>query len=132
MAGQTNSANFPTTAGAFQTALAGGTDAFVTKIGPFAEISLLKFPDRFEVRPGETVTFFIEVTNPGTVQLTNVRIEDPLLGFFTVIPELPAFAVQIFEVVFTVPLGTPPGLITNVVTRITSYNVCYTKLLRSG
>ncbi|WP_343861257.1 DUF7507 domain-containing protein, partial [Paenibacillus motobuensis] len=116
VAGQTNSANFPTTAGAFQTALAGGTDAFVTKIGPFAEISLLKFPDRFEVRPGETVTFFIEVTNPGTVQLTNVRIEDPLLGFFTVIPELPAFAVQIFEVVFTVPLGTPPGLITNVVT----------------
>ena len=30
--GLTNSGNFPTTAGAFQTALAGGTDAFVTKI----------------------------------------------------------------------------------------------------
>jgi uncharacterized repeat protein (TIGR01451 family) len=114
--GQTFSTNFPVTPGAFQTALAGGGDAFVTKIGATAEVSLLKFSDRFEVRPGETVTFFIEVTNPSIVTLTNVKIEDPLLGFFTVIPELPAFAVQIFEVVFTVPPGTPPGFITNVVT----------------
>jgi hypothetical protein len=30
--GNTNSTNFPTTAGAFQTALGGGTDAFVTKV----------------------------------------------------------------------------------------------------
>lgn len=34
IAGQTTSANFPTTVGAFQTALAGGTDAFVTKLNP--------------------------------------------------------------------------------------------------
>nr|WP_255654254.1 CARDB domain-containing protein [Cohnella sp. REN36] len=116
LTGQTASANFPVTPGAFQPALAGGGDVFVTKIGAIAEVSLLKFSDRFEVRPGETVTFFIEVSNPSTVTLTNVRIEDPLLGFFTVIPELPAFAVQIFEVLFTVPPGTPPGFITNVVT----------------
>jgi hypothetical protein len=30
--GGTNSANFPTTTGAFQTALSGGFDAFVTKL----------------------------------------------------------------------------------------------------
>lgn len=32
--GQTNSTTFPTTVGAFQTALAGGTDAFITKLNP--------------------------------------------------------------------------------------------------
>jgi N-acetylneuraminic acid mutarotase len=34
VAGYTGSANFPTTAGAFQSALAGGRDAFVTKLNP--------------------------------------------------------------------------------------------------
>src|SRR5207244_10403011 len=32
--GDTNSADFPTTAGAFQTTSSGGTDAFVTKLNP--------------------------------------------------------------------------------------------------
>ena len=32
--GYTASTNFPTTAGAFQTVLAGGTDTFITKVGP--------------------------------------------------------------------------------------------------
>ncbi|MBB3128651.1 putative repeat protein (TIGR01451 family) [Paenibacillus rhizosphaerae] len=118
LTGQTVSLNYPITPGAFQQSLAGGGDSFVTKIGANAEISLLKFPDRFEVRPGETVTFFIEITNPSVVTLTNVRIEDPQLGFFTVLPELPPFAVQIFEVFFHVPPEAPPGFITNVVTVI--------------
>jgi uncharacterized repeat protein (TIGR01451 family) len=116
LTGQTTSTNFPITPGAFQPALAGGGDAFVTKIGATAEMEVQKFPDRFEVRPGESVTFFIEVINPGSVTLTNVVIQDPPLGIFHFLPELPPFTKQIFEVVFVVPAGTPPGLMTNIAT----------------
>lgn len=116
LTGQTFSPHFPVTPGAIQTALAGGGDAFVTKIGATAEVSALKFSDRFEVRPGETITFFIEVFNPSAVTLTNVRIEDQLFGFFAVIPELHPGEIRILEVAFTVPPGTPPGFITNVAT----------------
>ncbi|WP_446483090.1 DUF7948 domain-containing protein [Cohnella xylanilytica] len=115
MTGQTFSSNYPVTPGAFQQALAGGGDSFVTKIGNTAEIFVRKFSDRFEVRPGETVIFFIEVFNPSAVTLTNVSIDDPRLGFSVAVPEWVPGEVRIFEVVFTVPAGTPPGLLTNTV-----------------
>ncbi|MFK4168748.1 SBBP repeat-containing protein [Paenibacillus lautus] len=118
--GITSATDFPTTPGAFQPTKpnpsgAGNISGFITKIAPTAEVSLAKFPDRFEVRAGETVTFFIEVSNPSVVTLTNVRIQDPLLGLLTVIPQVLPFTNEIVEVAFTVPVGTPPGLITNTV-----------------
>lgn len=112
MTGQTVSSNYPVTSGAFQTALAGGGDSFVTKIA-VASLSANKFSDRFEVKPGETVTFFIEVANSGGITLTHVAVDDPLLGFFEVIPALVPGEVRIFEVVFTIPAGAAPGLLVN-------------------
>nr|WP_260986720.1 SBBP repeat-containing protein [Paenibacillus terrae] len=116
--GYTLSSDFPVTSGAFQTRPGGLVDVFISKFGLVPDLKVVKTADRFEVRPGETVTFFIEITNPSVVTLTNVRIEDPQLGFFTALPELPPFAVQIFEVFFHVPPEAPPGFITNVVTVI--------------
>ncbi|MEK0315550.1 DUF7948 domain-containing protein [Cohnella sp. 56] len=109
--GQTFSYDFPTTPGAFQP-VRRGIDAFVTKFGSRAMLKLNKFTDRFEVRPGEHVRYFIELLNEG-VPLTNVIVEDPQLGFFTVLPELFPFEIQVFVVDFVVPPDHPPGIIVN-------------------
>jgi len=109
--GQTFSFDYPTTPGAFQT-VRRGIDAFVTKLGDMATFKLVKFSDRFEVRPGEEVVFFIELANEG-ITLTNVFIEDPFLSFFHVIPELRPFEIFAISIPFHVPPDHPPGLIVN-------------------
>ncbi|MFF2090574.1 SBBP repeat-containing protein [Paenibacillus sp. NPDC058174] len=113
VAGTTFSFDFPTTPGVFQPFL-NVIDAFVTKFGEEAVLFVNKFSDRFEVRPGEVVFFFIEISN-GPVPLSNIAIDDPMLGFFTVFPELPPFHSTGFQLEFVVPPDTPPGPIVNTV-----------------
>ncbi|GMK39735.1 hypothetical protein PCCS19_27900 [Paenibacillus sp. CCS19] len=109
--GQTFSNNYPTTPGVFQP-VRRGIDAFVTKFGNPINLNVIKLSDRSEVRPGETVVFFIEVTND-IVSLTNVTIEDPLLRVIISLPELHPFETRIFELPFSIPSTEPPGTIVN-------------------
>ncbi|SFD52365.1 conserved repeat domain-containing protein [Paenibacillus catalpae] len=116
LTGQTFSPNFPVTPGVVQPFLRGSSDAFVMKFSLGFDILVNKFTDRFEVSPGEQVTYFIEIHNPNAAPLTNVVIEDHILGFFHVIPELPPFSIQIFDFIFHVPQDFPLGLFRNTVT----------------
>ncbi|WP_225442848.1 DUF7948 domain-containing protein [Paenibacillus lycopersici] len=109
--GQTFSNNYPTTPGVFQPARR-SIDAFVTKFGNAVALQVSKFSNQFEVRPGDSVVFFIDITND-IVALTNVTVDDPLLGFTTRIPELGPFETKIFEITFVVPPSQKPGLLVN-------------------
>ncbi|MBD3920490.1 DUF11 domain-containing protein [Paenibacillus sp. PR3] len=113
--GQTFSADFPVTPGAFQPFLHGGSDAFVIRICLSLGTGVIKFPDRFEVLRGETVTYTIEIQNPSAATLTNVHVQDPLLGIFETIPEIPPFSVHVIKFEFTVPFDQPLGIIRNTV-----------------
>lgn len=113
--GQTFSANFPV-ANAFQPFLRGSSDAFVIRICLSLGTAVKKFPDRFEVVRGDTVTYTIEIDNPSAATLTNVVVQDPLLGLFEVIPEIPPFSVHIIQFEFRVPPDQPFGTLRNVVT----------------
>ncbi|WP_165280015.1 DUF7507 domain-containing protein [Paenibacillus protaetiae] len=114
--GFTNSANFPVTDGAFQTVLNGSIDGFVTKIVLLDKMSLSKVPDRTDVLTGESVTYFITITNTGEVPLTNIQIADPLIGFTDMIPALAVGEAITVQAPFIVPAGTVPRQITNTVT----------------
>ncbi|GMK41265.1 hypothetical protein PCCS19_43210 [Paenibacillus sp. CCS19] len=111
--GQTFSTDFPVTPGAFQPFLHGGSDAFVIRICLSLGTGIIKFPDRFEVRRGETVTYTIEIQNPSAATLTNVQVRDPLLGIHEIIPFIPPFAVHVVQFEFIVPFDLPLGIFTN-------------------
>ncbi len=64
--GFTESANFPTTAGAFQTTLGGDADAFMAKIVFSFALSLATNGPAF--RPGDSVVISVGVENPGLAQ----------------------------------------------------------------
>ncbi|MBB6731544.1 DUF7507 domain-containing protein [Cohnella zeiphila] len=115
LTGQTFSTDFPVTPGAFQPFLHGSSDAFVLRLCLSLGTTVLKFPDRFEVGRGEIVTYAIEIQNPSAATLTNVRVEDPVLGLFEVIPEIPPFSVHIVKFEFVVPPDQPFGPIRNTV-----------------
>ncbi|WP_164779778.1 DUF7507 domain-containing protein [Paenibacillus kobensis] len=116
LTGQTFSTNFPVTPpNVVQPFLRGGGDAFVMKFSLGLELFVKKFTDRFEVAPGEQVTYFIDLHNPSAATITNVIIEDPLLGIFHIVPEIPPFSSIVFEFHFIVPPDTPFGLFRNVV-----------------
>ncbi|MBB3125652.1 putative repeat protein (TIGR01451 family) [Paenibacillus rhizosphaerae] len=120
LTGQTFSPDFPITPGVVQPFLRGGGDAFVMKFTEFGvELLVNKFTDRFEVSPGERVIYFIEIHNPTGVLFTNVIIEDPAIGIFHFIPEIPPFSFQVFEFPFDIPLDFPLGFFRNVV-RVTA------------
>jgi uncharacterized repeat protein (TIGR01451 family) len=113
--GQTFSPNFPVTPGAFQPFLQGVSDAYVLRICLSLGTIVNKFPDRFEVNRGEQVTYYIEIQNPSGATLTNVIIDDPLLGLFEFIPEIPPFSSHITQFIFTVPFEAPLGILRNTV-----------------
>ncbi|PWW08663.1 putative repeat protein (TIGR01451 family) [Paenibacillus cellulosilyticus] len=113
--GQTFSTDFPVTPGAFQPFLHGGSDAFVIRICLSLGTGILKFPDRFEVRRGETVTYTIEIQNPSAATLTNVVVKDPELGVSELIPEIPPFSVFVIKFEFVVPFDLPFGIFRNTV-----------------
>ncbi|WP_160397284.1 DUF7948 domain-containing protein [Paenibacillus sp. MMS18-CY102] len=114
--GYTFATDFPVTPGAFQTTLPGPMAVFVTKIGLVPDLAIAKSTDRTDVLPGETVTYFITVTNTGEVALTQVTIEDELLGLSTVIGSLEPGASQTVIQPLSLPATTAPGAIQNTVT----------------
>lgn len=125
LTGLTSSGGFPVTPGAFQPFLRGGVDGFVTKIGNVPDLVVSKFTDQFEYSPGDTVRYVISVTanipptqlpGPFLPPLTNIRIEDPSIGFFAFVPSLELFQTATFEQFFLIPPDAPPGPILNVVT----------------
>lgn len=113
--GQTFSNDFPVTPGAFQPFLRGGSDAFVLRICLSLGTVIRKFPDQFEVRRGETVTYTIEIQNPSAASLTNVHVRDLQLGIDEIIPFIPPFAVHVLHFEFVVPFDFPFGLFRNTV-----------------
>ncbi|WP_211745600.1 hypothetical protein [Paenibacillus sp. Marseille-Q4541] len=83
---------------------------------PLASLGLSKFADRSSASPNEEMMYFIEVTNSGTLPLTDTIVEDPLLGFYYIIPLLEPHAVYVTSFPFTIPAGTPSGDFVNTVT----------------
>jgi len=88
IAGSTKSGNFPTSSAAFQTALSGASDAFVTKFGPATNLITMnattKAPTPNPVGVGGSVTFTYTITNMGDVVpgATFVDNVDTTLGSF--------------------------------------------------
>ncbi|WP_442951189.1 DUF7507 domain-containing protein [Paenibacillus sp. 481] len=83
------------------------------------ELTVVKTPDRVTAAPGDTVTYTITVTNPGTVILTNVVLSDDTLGISQSIDTLNPGESQPFTFSFIIPTGTPNGsVITNVAVAI--------------
>ncbi|EFM10789.1 conserved repeat domain protein [Paenibacillus curdlanolyticus YK9] len=116
VAGYTFATDFPVTPGAFQTSLPGPMAIFVTKIGLVPDLTVAKAADRTDALPGETVTYYITVTNTGEVALTQVGVEDPLLGLSTIIASLEPSASQTFNPQLSLPATAAPGPILNTVT----------------
>jgi uncharacterized repeat protein (TIGR01451 family) len=75
--GNTDSTNFPTTPGALKPTSPGG-DAFVTKIGVDADLSLTKKESRDPVMVGNPLGYTLIVTNAGVSGATNVTLTDAL------------------------------------------------------
>lgn len=61
--------------------------------------------------PGEVVTYQLEVTNIGEVDLTNVRVTDAMLQLNEVIASLPIGSSAIITQTYTIPNGTPADTI---------------------
>ena len=82
--GMTDSTDFPTTAGAFQTTFGGGgTDAFVAKISSGAppsgaDLAVTKGGAPDPIIEGDNLTYTLNVTNSGPSGATNVTLTDPL------------------------------------------------------
>ena len=80
--GQTSSTNFPTTVGAFQSAVAGGGDAFVAKIGVPATGALpptiAKAFGTTTLPLGNSTSLSFTLQNPNPTALSGVAFTDPL------------------------------------------------------
>ncbi|WP_165280022.1 DUF7507 domain-containing protein [Paenibacillus protaetiae] len=113
--GQTFSFDLPVTPGAVQPFLHGGSDAFIVRICLSLGTTVKKFPDRFEVNRGEQVTYTIDIHNPSAITLTNVTVNDPLLGIFEIIPFIPPFSTHIVQFTYIVPFEQPLGILRNIV-----------------
>ncbi|WP_206109989.1 DUF7507 domain-containing protein [Paenibacillus albicereus] len=106
LAGTAFSADLPVTPGAFQP-VRRGIDAYVAKLGLLAELTLAKYPERFEVRLGDTVAYYLQVSNTGQQDLTNVLVEDPALSFSKRLPLLVAGEGEVNRIPF-VPQAVGP------------------------
>ncbi|GAA4862362.1 hypothetical protein GCM10023310_47190 [Paenibacillus vulneris] len=59
------------------------------------------------VLPGGTIQYTITVHNGGNIPLTNITIDDPIIGFHTTLSLLAVGGTQSFTVPFTIPAGAP-------------------------
>ncbi|MBD8497226.1 DUF7507 domain-containing protein [Paenibacillus arenosi] len=77
------------------------------EIGAAPDLTITKTADQTSVVPGATVTYTILVTNSGNVPLSNVIVQDPLLGIDQTIPLLASGAEQTITQTFLIPVATP-------------------------
>lgn len=87
---------------------------------PFADLSILKVANRSSARPLDEVIYFIEVTNIGTLTLTNLIVSDPIIGVSLMIPSLEPLASFSRSFPFTIPAGTPEGPFPNTASVVTN------------
>jgi len=65
-----------------------------------------------EAKKGENITYEFKVSNCGNVGLTNVTVNDSLLGSHS-IPDLAVGASYTFDAIYTVPVDAPDTLVNN-------------------
>lgn|GEM_PF-3310890 len=81
-------------------------------------LQIEKIPDQTQVPPGTIVNFTILVTNNGSTPLTNVAINDPIIGLSTVLPILQAGETKTILFPSLIPLETTAKVYTNTITAI--------------
>ncbi|WP_186786027.1 DUF7507 domain-containing protein [Paenibacillus agilis] len=84
-----------------------------------ATIEFTKSANPLSGVPGDTITYTFTVTNTSAVTLTNVQVNDPLLGLFVLL-NMPPGDVVTFDVDFVIPPGTPAGTLINNTATVTS------------
>jgi uncharacterized repeat protein (TIGR01451 family) len=75
--GTTFSGNFPI-ANPYQSALKGSSDAFITKIGPDADLSITKTDSRDPVMVGNNLSYTLAVSNAGPDEAAGITVSDTL------------------------------------------------------
>lgn len=83
------------------------TDETVIVVLAAPLLAVEKTSDVGVVLPGGTVVYSITVHNTGNIPLTNVVVNDPVIGFNTTIPTLAVGASQTFTVPYIVPISAP-------------------------
>ncbi|MBM7564942.1 DUF7507 domain-containing protein [Paenibacillus sacheonensis] len=87
----------------------GEVEDYYLQIFNAIEIFITKTPFPAEALPGETVIYRFVLTNPAPFPLTNLKVEDSLLGFIDIVSFLPPFATIELEAAFIVPPDAPAG-----------------------
>ncbi|TVX93740.1 DUF7507 domain-containing protein [Paenibacillus agilis] len=89
----------------------GEVEDYIVLISAPAMLSITKTASTPTALPGDSVNYTFTVTNTGNVTLTNVRIEDSLLGLIDVLSSLAPGVSTTIIVQFIVPPGTLAGTI---------------------
>ncbi|MEJ9222075.1 hypothetical protein P4H46_28205 [Paenibacillus glucanolyticus] len=84
-----------------------------------ASIQFTKTANRTTGAPGDTITYTFTVTNTSDTTLTNVQIQDSLLGLFVLL-DMPPGDVVTFNVDYVIPPGTPAGSVIDNIATVTS------------
>lgn len=74
--GQTNSNNFPTSPGAYDTSYNGNFDGFATKFTSLVSLHVNKYASTYRPTYLSNVTFYVAVTNNGPDNATGVLVQD--------------------------------------------------------
>ncbi|MGN7457309.1 DUF7507 domain-containing protein [Paenibacillus pasadenensis] len=94
---------------------AGDGRVVITALG-LLTFDVVKTGDRNEASPGDTVQFSIVVTNTGNYPITNIAVNDPLIGISTTLPQLDPGQSEAVAGTYTIPAQAPPGVLTNTAT----------------
>ncbi|AZN41232.1 DUF7507 domain-containing protein [Paenibacillus albus] len=95
----------------------GEVEDYNVQIAVPVQLDILKVPFPLQALPGDPITYRISVKNPASFALTNVRIEDTLLGLIDILSILPANSAVELTATFIVPPDALAGtLIPNTVT----------------
>ncbi|REE70461.1 putative repeat protein (TIGR01451 family)/choice-of-anchor A domain-containing protein [Paenibacillus taihuensis] len=84
---------------------------------PPGEIKVQKLVSTLTASPGETIFYTILVYNASSGLVTNIQINDPVIGVSETVAELPPNSLYTLSATYVIPAGTPGGtVITNTVT----------------